>query len=94
MQKKENTREGKRAASRKEKREEGREEPQVIERLGVGLAGWLCSCVRTSCGMRSHEKIISEKGEVQTREDKRSEEGSEQNRKDGEGREGPRRLER
>jgi hypothetical protein len=43
---------------------------------------------------RSHEKIISEKGEVQTREDKRSEEGSEQNRKDGEGREGPRRLER
>ena len=48
----EKTREGKRAASRKEKRVEGREEPQGIERLGVGLAGWLCSCVRTSCGKK------------------------------------------
>ncbi len=81
----------KRVASRKEKTAGGREEPRGKERLRAGLAGWLCWCVRTSCGnvqkqrKRSSEKTRHETREVKRREDKRSEEGCEQQRKEGKG---------
>ena len=77
-------REGKRAASRIEKRVEGREEPQGRgERTGVGLAGWLCSCVRTSCGKTT--KQIEKDNKEKYRKYKRREEGSKQKRKEGRG---------